>query len=62
MFAAALFAAGLIDEAVIYYAPLLCGATTPALAGPALPESLRLMETTIKQLGADIRIRGIIAR
>jgi diaminohydroxyphosphoribosylaminopyrimidine deaminase/5-amino-6-(5-phosphoribosylamino)uracil reductase len=62
VFAAALFAAGLIDEVVIYYAPLLCGGTTPALAGPALPAALRLIETEFQQLDSDFRLRGIIAR
>ena len=62
VFSAALFAAGLIDEVVIYYAPVLCGATTPALAGPPWPASLRLLETQVKQLGSDLRVRGMIAK
>lgn len=63
IFAAALFAEGLVDEAVIYYAPILCGpATTPALAGSGWPISLRLIETATQQLGGDLRLRGIIAR
>ena len=61
IFSAALFAAGLIDEVVIYYAPILCGAaTTPALAGDGFPQSLRLLETEWKQLGDDIRLRGVL--
>ena len=62
VFAAALFAAGLIDEVVIYYAPLLCGGTVPALAGDGWRESLRLVDTTIEQIGDDFRLRGIIAK
>ena len=63
VFSAALFAAGLVDEVVIYYAPLLCGATTtPALAGPPWPASLRLVETAVIQLGDDLRIRGVLAK
>lgn len=62
VFSAALFAAGLIDEAVIYYAPLLCGGPTLALAGAGLGEALRLVETEVMMLGNDFRIRGIIAR
>ena len=60
IFSAALFAAGLVDEIVVYYAPILCGNTTPALAGSSLPKSLRLIETDIQQLGDDIRVRGVL--
>ena len=59
---AALFAAGLVDEVVVYVAPLVCGGTLPALAGHPLPASLPLVETECVQLGNDFRIRGIIAR
>ncbi|MEI6175672.1 MAG: bifunctional diaminohydroxyphosphoribosylaminopyrimidine deaminase/5-amino-6-(5-phosphoribosylamino)uracil reductase RibD [Verrucomicrobiota bacterium] len=60
VFSAALFEAGLIDEVVIYYAPLLCGGPVPALAGNGLPQSLRLGETQYIQLGDDIRFRGVV--
>ena len=60
VFSAALFEAGLIDEVVIYYAPLLCGGPVPALAGNGLPESLHLGETQYLQLGDDIRFRGVV--
>ena len=62
VFSAALFEAGLVDEVVIYYAPLLCGGPTPALAGRGLKEPLRLAETEFTQLGGDIRYRGIIVK
>jgi diaminohydroxyphosphoribosylaminopyrimidine deaminase/5-amino-6-(5-phosphoribosylamino)uracil reductase len=61
-FSAALFEAGLIDEVVIYTAPLLCGGPVPALAGKGLPQSLRLQETTFEQLGDDVRAGGVIVR
>jgi diaminohydroxyphosphoribosylaminopyrimidine deaminase/5-amino-6-(5-phosphoribosylamino)uracil reductase len=60
IFSAAMFEADLIDEVVIYYAPLLCGGPSPALAGDGLPESLRLKEIDFHQLGNDIRLRGLI--
>ncbi len=62
VFSAALFEAGLVDEVVIYYAPLLCGGPSPALAGAGLPQSLQLVETEYLQLGNDIRLRGVISR
>lgn len=62
VFAAALFEAGLVDEVVVYYAPLLCGGPVPALAGAGLPESLELKETEWMQIGNDIRFRGVISR
>lgn len=62
IFSAALFEAGLVDEVVVYYAPLLCGGPSPALAGAGLRESLRLVETGFTQLGNDIRFRGVVAR
>lgn len=62
VFSAALLAAGLVDEVVIYYAPLLCGGPTLALAGVELPASLRLLETELTQLGEDFRIRGVLAK
>ena len=61
-FSAALFAAGLVDEAVIYLAPLLCGGTVPALATAGLTNSLRLTELGVAQLGEDLRLRGVIIK
>jgi len=62
MFSAALFEAGLVDEVVIYYAPLLCGGPVPALAGAGMPHTLKLAETEFARFGNDIRFRGIIVR
>lgn len=62
VFSAALFEAGLVDEVVVYYAPLLCGGPVPALAGNGLPQSLRLEETEYIRLGDDIRFRGVVRK
>jgi diaminohydroxyphosphoribosylaminopyrimidine deaminase / 5-amino-6-(5-phosphoribosylamino)uracil reductase len=62
VFSAALFEAGLVDEAVVYYAPMLCGGSLPGLAGAGLKQTLRLDEVEYLQLGNDIRMRGIIAK
>ena len=61
-FSAALFEAGLVDEVVIYLAPLLCGGTVPALAALNLPASLALTELSVTQLGDDLRLRGVIRK
>ena len=58
---AAMIAAGLVDEAVIYYAPILCGGgTLPALAGEGFSKSVELREATWERFGADLRVRGLI--
>lgn len=60
---AAISAAGLVDEVVIYHAPILCGGgTLPALAGEGFPESIELREVTWERFGADMRVRGLIAK
>jgi diaminohydroxyphosphoribosylaminopyrimidine deaminase/5-amino-6-(5-phosphoribosylamino)uracil reductase len=60
---AAMFAAGLVDEAVIYHAPILCGGgTLPALAGEGFSQSMELREVTWERFGADLRVRGLIAK
>ncbi len=62
VFSAAMFEAGLVDEVVVYYAPILCGGPSPGLAGGGLKESLHLHEIDFQQFGNDIRLRGIIVR
>lgn len=62
VFSAALFAAGLVDEVVVYQAPMLCGGPSPALAGEGLAGSQRLKETEFIRLGDDLRFRGVIER
>ena len=60
VFSAALFEAGLVDEVVVYYAPILCGGPSPGLAGSGLKESLQLEEIEFQQLGNDVRLRGVV--
>ncbi len=60
VFSAAMFEAGLIDEAVIYYAPILCGGTSRGIAGAGLSDSLHLDEIDFMQLGNDMRVRGVV--
>ncbi|MEX1049859.1 MAG: bifunctional diaminohydroxyphosphoribosylaminopyrimidine deaminase/5-amino-6-(5-phosphoribosylamino)uracil reductase RibD [Akkermansiaceae bacterium] len=62
VFSAALFEAGLVDEAVVYYAPLICGGSLPAVGGDGLKEALRLNRVEFLQFGSDIRMRGTVAR
>ena len=61
VFSAAMFEAGLVDEIVVYYAPILCGGPSPGLAGNGLKESLQFREIEFLQLGDDVRLRGVIA-
>jgi diaminohydroxyphosphoribosylaminopyrimidine deaminase/5-amino-6-(5-phosphoribosylamino)uracil reductase len=61
-FSAAMLEAGLIDEAVIYFAPMLCGGPTLALAGEGFPEGLKLEEISYAKVGPDVRMSGIIAK
>ena len=60
VFSAALFEAGLVDEVVVYYAPLLCGGPSPGLAGAGFHESLHLDEIEFLQFGNDVRLRGVV--
>lgn len=62
VFSAALLEAGLIDEVVVYLAPLLCGGPHPAMAGSGLPESLKLVDLSYLQIGDGVRMNGRIGR
>jgi diaminohydroxyphosphoribosylaminopyrimidine deaminase/5-amino-6-(5-phosphoribosylamino)uracil reductase len=62
VFSAALFEHGLVDEVVLYYAPLLCGGPVPALAGAGLGPSLQLTEIDYARIGDDIRLRALVSR
>lgn len=61
-FSAAMLRAGLVDEAVIYYAPILCGDTVPALAGEAFSHSLRLIDMHSETSGEDLKLRGLLEK
>ena len=60
VFSAELIGQGLVDEVVLYYAPLLCGGPVPALAGNGLPASLRLHDIGFTRIDDDIRLRARI--
>lgn len=60
VFSAAMFEAGLVDEVVVYYAPILCGGPSPGLGGAGLAEGLGLKEVDYLRLGDDIRLRGVV--
>jgi diaminohydroxyphosphoribosylaminopyrimidine deaminase/5-amino-6-(5-phosphoribosylamino)uracil reductase len=62
IFSAAMFEAGLVDEVVIYYAPLLCGGPAPGLGGAGLSASIKLQEIEYQRLDDDIRLRAICER
>ena len=53
----------LVDEWITYFAPLTCGGNVSAVAGTGttkLENRPRLKNVTYQQLGADIRVRGLI--
>lgn len=61
-FSAALAEAGLIDEVVIYLAPMLTGGPVPALGDPALPWPLSLHHITFHRIdhSDDVRLRALV--
>lgn len=56
----ALFQAGLIDEVVVYLAPMICGGPVAAVAGLELPASLRLTPFEVTRCGDDVRLRALV--
>jgi diaminohydroxyphosphoribosylaminopyrimidine deaminase/5-amino-6-(5-phosphoribosylamino)uracil reductase len=61
VFSAALLEAGLIDEVVVYLAPLLCGGDVPALGGVGLAGPLKLADIVFERIGDDVKLRARIA-
>ena len=51
---------GLIDEVVVFMAPMVCGGDVPALAGRGLPEGVAMVDTQFERLGDDVMLRGMI--
>jgi diaminohydroxyphosphoribosylaminopyrimidine deaminase/5-amino-6-(5-phosphoribosylamino)uracil reductase len=58
--AAAFFEAKLIDEVVVYLAPLLCGGPTPATAGHGFEATLDPKTLEFTRIDEDVRLRGLI--
>jgi diaminohydroxyphosphoribosylaminopyrimidine deaminase/5-amino-6-(5-phosphoribosylamino)uracil reductase len=61
-FSAALFEAGLVDEVVIYLAPLICGGPVAALGMAQLGASLKLGRLDVERCGEDVRLRGVLVK
>lgn len=61
-FSAAMLRAGLVDEIVIYYAPLLCGDTVPALAGETFSHSIACTESSWEHIGVDLKWRALLEK
>lgn len=61
-FSSVVMQSGLVDEAVIYYAPLLCGEAVPALAGKNWPASMKLKPLDWKNFGEDLRLRALLIK
>ena len=56
--AAGLFEERLVDEVLIYVAPILCGGPVPALGGAGLPSGRKLERISYEPIGQDLRIHG----
>jgi len=61
-FSAAMLREGLVDEAIVYYAPILCGETVPALAGAEFPYSLKMTDIHLEKCGDDFKMRGLLEK
>ncbi len=61
-FSAAMLRAGLVDEIVIYYAPILCGDTVPALGGETFPKSIACAESTWESIEGDLKWRALLEK
>ncbi len=58
----ALMEAGLIDEVVVYLAPMICGGPDVALLARDEMSPLRLEEVSYERFGEDVRMRGVVRR
>jgi len=54
------FRKGLVDEVCFYIAPIICGNKCTPVADIAFPSSAQLFDTTVKRIGEDLRIRGLV--
>jgi len=54
------FRKGLVDEVCFYIAPIICGNKCTPVADIAFPSSAQLSDTTVKRIGEDLRIRGLV--
>ncbi|MFK7851398.1 MAG: bifunctional diaminohydroxyphosphoribosylaminopyrimidine deaminase/5-amino-6-(5-phosphoribosylamino)uracil reductase RibD [Akkermansiaceae bacterium] len=61
-FSAEVFRTGLVDEVVIYYAPILCGSGVSALSGEPFLESLKLRHLETSIFENDTRLRGLCVK
>lgn len=59
---AAMLQANLIDEVIFYYAPILCGNTTPAIAPVSFPNSIQLNTPSWQTFGDNLRLRALISK
>ena len=50
----------LVDEICFYIAPIICGTNCTSVADIAFPSSVQLFDKTVKQIGEDLRVRGLV--
>jgi len=57
--------AGLIDEVICYYAPMINGGTNVAIGGEGvwnLADALKLRDCQFQQIGNDVMMRGVVQK
>lgn len=60
--AGALLDAGLIDEMVVFMAPMLTGGSVTALGGAGFPQGATMDEIRFERFGQDLMMRGVIRK
>ncbi len=50
----------LVDEVCFYIAPRICGTKCTPVADIAFPSSVQLFDKTVKRIGEDLRVRGLV--
>jgi len=60
--AASFLEASMVDEVVVYLAPMLCGGEVSALSGSGIVSGLDRASITFEKIGADLRLRGRVQR
>jgi diaminohydroxyphosphoribosylaminopyrimidine deaminase/5-amino-6-(5-phosphoribosylamino)uracil reductase len=53
---------GLIDEFVVFMAPMVTGGAVSALGGDGFPDGLKVDEVRYERFGSDVMMRGVVVK